>query len=528
MSYIGKHIRKSTQGEHGALDAGQDALPNDEGIGRHALPNDDADIHALLDDDTLDFDFGSDLDADSDSDPDDPDDTDDLDLDSPFSRRNLKKMLLNLGLAFFIPLFVVIYLIAFIGDKLFHLKKAKEFRDWFKSPSPSGIHGGKVHLSELSEEKRLVLEMFDDEEVRIVLEMMMERRENDKAQAQDSDADQSGDLQLDAATLAKAEAFRARKLKLDSREVHWLASVESLLRCKIQKPQGFDGLTAQQIYRKLYDFLTARFLPEAFIRSIVPELVYYVVNGELRRPLLLVGAPGCGKTTSIKIISEALGMVSCHFDAVTRDASHSLFGEASSFQDPDCGDLASGIISTGILNPIFHIDEPDKTSSPTSRAAFQDEALSLCDGSHETFTDTFLGFPLPLKGIIICFTANTTDTITQPLLDRCEVIRFKDIEESRVQDIIAHYAETERESLLYKGALELDHAALRNAVAALYSRGIHSIRQHQKLVDRAFCDAFSAYVFNESDHPQSVVVGEALYAEAMASGEFVTAKRAGF
>lgn len=76
--------------------------------------------------------------------------------------------------------------------------------------------------------------------------------------------------------------------------------------------------------------------------------------------------------------------------------------------------------------------------------------------------------------------------------------------------------------------MELDHAALRNAVAALYSRGVHSIRQHQKLVDRAFCDAFSAYVFNESEHPESVVVGEALYAEAMASGEFVTAKKIGF
>lgn len=522
MSYIGKHIRKSTPGER-PLDAGQNTLPDDVNIDNRALPDEKADIRALSDDDTLDFDFDDAFDADPDPDP-DPDDSEPL---NPFDWQTLKDLLRWLGTLFFIPLSIAIWLVTFIAEKLFHWKRAREFRELFTLPMPD-FHHDRIDLSELSEEKQLILEVFSDEEVRAMLEMMLEHRESDEAQAHDADTDRSGDLHLDAATMAKLENYRARESKLDSREAHWLTSVETLLNCKYQRPQGFDGLTVQQTYRKLYDFLTARFLPEAFIRSVVPELVYYVVNGELRRPLLLVGAPGCGKTTSIKIISEALGMVNCHYDAVTRDASHSLFGEASSFQNPDCGDLVSGIINTGVLNPIFHFDEPDKTSSPTTRSAFQDEALSLCDGSHETFTDIFLGFPLSLKGIIICFTANTTDTISQPLLDRCEVVHFKDIEESRVQDIIAHYAETERQSLLYKGALELDQIALRNAVATLYKRGVHSIRQHQKLVDRAFCGAFNAYVFSDSDHPESVLVGEAMFSEAMASSEFLTAKRAGF
>ena len=408
--------------------------------------------------------------------------------------------------------------------------KLKLKRDVKHSPSFSWVHDhqtlkvrrGKIKISDLSLEKRFILECLSDEEIEALLNMS-----DDLENAKEPFKIES-DLCLDEATINKLNIFRDKRQRLDMQETRWLTTVESLLHCKYQKPQGFDGLSVQQIYRKLYDFLTAHYLPEAFVLKVVPELVYYVVNGEMKSPLLLVGAPGCGKTTAVKIISEALSMVSCHFDAVTKDTSHGLFGEAKSFQNPECGDLASGVSKAGVLNPIFHIDEPDKTSSPTTRARFQDELLSLCDNSRDDYTDNFLGFSLPLKGVIIIFTANTTDTISAPLLDRCEVIRFKDIEENRVQSIISEYAESEGQSMLYREALILNHEALHKAVATLYGQGIHSIRQHKKMVDRAFFTAFNYYVFNSEEKENSVVVDDALFTEAMNSGEFVTVKKAGF
>lgn len=395
--------------------------------------------------------------------------------------------------------------------------------DWIKANMPPRVHRGKIRLSDISADKRYILENMTDDEVAVMLADMLR---SSKPVTKEVEEDQ-GDLKLDADTMAKVRAYREKKSRLDAQETRWLTTVETLLRCKYQKPQGFDGMTPQQIYHKLYDYLTDHHLPETFIRSIVPALVYYVVNGEMRKPLMIVGSPGAGKTTAIKVMCAALGMVSYHFDATSRDASHGLLGEGKSFQSCENGELVYGACKTGYLNPLMHIDEPEKTSNPMTRTSFQDDLLSLIDGSHEDYTDNFLRFALPLKGIIFMFTVNTTDSVSAPLLDRCEVIRFKDIEEARVEDIIVDYARDELETLLYKGVLELDDAALRKAVASLYGHGIHSVRQHQKMVDKAFRAAFDRYVFQSSeDHV--VVVDDSLYSKAMEQGDYVTVKKAGF
>ena len=408
----------------------------------------------------------------------------------------------------------------------YKLKRAMERSPafgWVRANMPPRVRRGKIKLSDLSADKRYILENMTDDEVGVLLADMLRKskpvtKETEEAQ---------GDLQLDADTMAKVRAYREKRSRLDAQETRWLTTVETLLHCKFQKPQGFDGMTPQQIYHKLYDYLTAHHLPEEFIRGIVPALVYYVVNGEMRKPLMIVGSPGAGKTTAIKVMCAALGMVSYHFDAVSRDSSHGLLGEGKSFQSCENGELVYGVCKTGYLNPVMHIDEPEKTSNPMTRTAFQDDLLSLVDGSHEDYTDNFLRFPLPLRGIIFMFTVNSTDNVSAPLLDRCEVVRFKDIEEARVEDIIVDYARDELQTLLYKGVLELDDAALRKAVASLYGHGIHSVRQHQKMVDKAFRAAFDRYVFQSSEN-HTIVVDDTLYSKAMEQGDYVTVKKAGF
>lgn len=395
---------------------------------------------------------------------------------------------------------------------------------WIRANRPLRIHRGKVRLSDLSTDKRFVLQKMTDDEVSV---MLSNTRRQPKP-VQNGKEEVAGDLLLDEETMAKVRAYRGHQLKLDAQETRWLTTVERLLHCRYQKPQGFDGMTVQQIYRKLYDYLTEHHLPGAFVESIVPALVYYVMNGSMRRAIMIVGNPGCGKTTAAKVIADALGMASYHFDATSKDTSHGLLGEGKAYQSCEYGELIYGVCKTGVVNPLLHIDEQDKTSTPTTRASFQDELLPLCDGAHETYTDNFLRFPMPLKGIIFIFTVNTTDTVSPALLDRCEVIHFKDIEEDRVQAIIDDYAKEELQTLLYQGVLTLDHKALHQAVATLYKSGIHSVRQHQKMVDNAFRAAFNDYVFRASDDGHAVIVDDALYSDAMRRCDYITAKKAGF
>lgn len=503
---------------------------------RDTVPFDDCEAFTLDDFDLSDesFDIGT-MNPDNDRHPfrdvsplaDDYDfpqfDEDMFDLDEPSSR--IKRILNGIRDLIMFPIVTVRAVKRRIA--LNRMKRAMEHSpafEWIKANRPLKVRHGKVKLSDLSKEKRFILEKLTDDEISIIL---ANTRNQSRPKKKES-VEITGDLRLDENMMEKVKAYRAKKNRLDAQETRWLTTVETLLHCKYQKPQGFDGMTTQQIYRKLYDDLTAHHLPESFIRSIVPALVYYVVNGEMRRPLMLVGSPGCGKTTAIKVVCDAMGMVSYHFDAVSRDASHGLLGEGKSFQSCENGEMVYGVCKTGCLNPVLHIDEPEKTSAPMTRTSFQDDLLSLCDGSHEDYTDNFLRFPLPLKGIIFMFTVNATDGVSAPLLDRCEVIRFKDIEKERVQDIIVDYAKDELQTMLYSGVLVLDAEALRSAVALLYSHGIHSVRQHQKMVDKALRAAFDRYVFEPSEDGHAVVVDDALYTKVMEQGDFVTVKRAGF
>lgn len=446
-----------------------------------------------------------------------------FDLDGPdHSARLILRLLLNLvRLPFILVRMVKNRIDSHKFDRTIELSPAFE---WIKANRPLRVHRGKVKLSDLSLDKRYILEMMTDDEVAIMLAELRSQATPDSSETEEI----QGDLQLDEETMAKVKAYHDKKPRLDAQETRWLTTVETLLRCKYQKPQGFDGMTPQQIYRKLFDYLSAHHLPEAFIKSIVPALVYYVVNGEMRRPLMIVGNPGAGKTTAFKVICYALGMTYYHFDAAARDSSHGLLGEAKTFQSCENGEMVYGVSKTGVINPVFIIDEPEKTSTPLTRTSFQDDLLALCDGSHEDYTDNFLRFPLPLKGIIFMFTVNSTDSISAPLLDRCEVIRFKDIEEARVEDIIVDYARDELQTMLYRGVLELDDKALRRAVASLYGHGIHSVRQHQKMVDNALRAAFNRYVFQTSSEEHSIVVEQGFLSEAMEQGDYVTVKKAGF
>lgn len=446
-----------------------------------------------------------------------------FDLDGPdHSARLILRLLLNM---FKFPLILVRMVRNRIGshkfDRAIELSPAFE---WIRANRPLKVKRGKVRLSDLSLDKRYILEMMTNDEVGVMLAEFRSQAMPDKKESEDYE----GDLKLDAETMSKVKACRNKKSRLDAQETRWLTTVETLLRCKYQKPQGFDDMTPQQIYHKLFEFLVAHHLPEAFIRSIVPALVYYVVNGEMRRPLMIVGNPGAGKTTAFKVICSALGMLYYHFDAAARDSSHGLLGEAKTFQSCENGEMVYGVCKTGVINPVFIIDEPEKTSTPLTRTSFQDDLLALCDGTHEDYTDNFLRFSLPLKGIIFMFTVNSTDSVSAPLLDRCEVIRFKDIEEARVEDIIVDYAKDELQTMLYKGVLELDDKALRRAVASLYSHGIHSVRQHQKMVDKAFRAAFNSYVFQTSPQEHSIVVGQSFLSEAIEQGDYAYVKKAGF
>eukprot|EP00750_Incisomonas_marina_P008043 INCI15182.1.p1 GENE.INCI15182.1~~INCI15182.1.p1 ORF type:complete len:974 (+),score=171.34 INCI15182.1:112-2922(+) len=166
------------------------------------------------------------------------------------------------------------------------------------------------------------------------------------------------------------------------------------------------------------------------MKDVKDRILEFIAVGKLRgqvqgKILCLVGPPGVGKTSIASSIGRCIGREFHRFSVGGVSDVSEIKGHRRTYVGAMPGKLIQTLKATGVSNPVLLIDEIDKLGHGGMHGDPASALLEVLDPSqNSTFMDHYLDVPVDLSKVLFVCTANTTETIPGPLLDRMEVVRL--------------------------------------------------------------------------------------------------------
>ena len=200
--------------------------------------------------------------------------------------------------------------------------------------------------------------------------------------------------------------------------------------------------------------------------------------------LLLVGPPGVGKTSVGKSIAKAMNKPFYRFSVGGMRDEAEIKGHRRTYIGAMPGKIIQGLKITKSSTPVFLIDEVDKMGASHNGDPASALLEVLDPEQNVSFRDTYLDLPFDISNVFFILTANTLDTVPEPLLDRAEIIHLSGYIDQEKLEIAKKYLipKNLEKNGLAKNQVKYTKAALLE-IAEEYARE-SGVRNYEKCLDK--------------------------------------------